>query len=150
MKINRILVDVGQNLLRNLPESNFRVTHRGWRIAVYGTKVTLAVHQRIAQRPILGHADHGVVHRGVPVRVVLTQYFPHYPRRFLVRTSGGVSHLVHSKQYPTVHRLKAVSHIRQRPGNNHRHRIIDVGGFHFLLDVDFNDFFAFVRIHSIP
>lgn len=32
--------------------------------------------------------------------------------------------------------LQPVTHIRKRPAHYHRHRIIDVGGLHFLRNID--------------
>ncbi|MEY4109960.1 MAG: hypothetical protein RLZZ46_314, partial [Bacteroidota bacterium] len=50
---------------------------------------------------------------------------------------------IHSEQDATVNGLESVAHIRESAGNDHRHRIIDVGRFHFLFYVDPDDFFSF-------
>ena len=54
-----------------------------------------------------------------------------------------VAHLIHAKKHATVNGLEAVSHVRKSTRNNYRHRIVDVGGLHFLLDVYCYNAFAF-------
>src|SRR5438105_4632497 len=95
------------------------------RIAVDRAEVALAVHQGIAQREVLDHADHGVVDRAVAVRVVLAQDVADHRRALLVGPSGNQSQLVHRVQNPPVHRLQAVAHIGQGATHDDAHRVVD-------------------------
>ena len=70
-EIDRVLVDVGQHLVRDLRQPDLGVAHGRGVVAVDRAEVALAVDQHVAQREILRHAHDGVVHRGVAVRVVL-------------------------------------------------------------------------------
>ena len=45
----------------NLGHADFRVPHGRRRIAVNRTKITLAVHQHVAQGKILSHTNNGVI-----------------------------------------------------------------------------------------
>ena len=38
-----------------------------------------------------------------------------------------------------MYRFETISHIRKRSRYNDRHRIIDIGGFHLLLDINFHN-----------
>ena len=143
LEVDRVLVEVAQHLVRKALEAGFGVAHGGWRVAVHGTKVTLAVHQRIAQAPVLGHAHHGVIHRGVAVRVVLTKHFAHNTGRLFIGFIIAHAQLAHAIKHATVHGFQAVAHVGQGPGNDNRHRVVDVRPAHLVFDVYRNDFFAF-------
>ena len=142
-EVDRLLVQIGQHFLGGLPEAGLRVTHGRRVVTVDGSEVPLAVHHGVAQGPVLGHANHGVVHRAVSVRVVLAEHLPHNPCRLLVRTVGQHAQVEHAVEHPSVHRLESIAHIGKRPTHNHRHRVIDVGRLHLVRDVDLNDFFSF-------
>ena len=138
-QVHRLLVQVGEHLLGDLLQARLGVPHGGGAVPVDAAEVALAVHQRVAQAPVLGHAHHGVVHAAVPVRVVLPEHLTHDPGALLVRTVAEHAQLLHAEQHPPVHRLQTVAHVGQGPAHDHRHRIVDVGGAHLVLDVDRND-----------
>jgi hypothetical protein len=71
LKIDGFLVDVLKQRFARLGETRFGIPHGGRRIAVHRTEIALAVDQRQAHGKILHHADHGVIDRGVAVRMVL-------------------------------------------------------------------------------
>jgi hypothetical protein len=77
------------------------------------TKVTLAIHQRIAQREVLRQTHQGVVHRSVTMRMELAQHITHHPRRFLARCGRPTAHVPHGVQDARLHRLLAVTNARQ-------------------------------------
>jgi len=106
-------------------------------------EVALAVHQRVAKAPILRHAHHGIVHAAIAVRVVLPQHLPHDTGALLIGTVAQDAEVLHAEEHPAVHRLQAIAHIGQRPAHDHRHRVIDVGGAHLVLDVDRDDLLSF-------
>ena len=110
-EVHGLLVQVSQQLVRDARHTNFRVTHRRRVVAVDGAKVTLAVHQRVAQRERLRHTNDGVIDRRVPVRVILTDYVAHDTRRLLVGLVPVVGQLVHREKRATVHRLQAIPHV---------------------------------------
>ena len=86
-------------------EADFGVSHGGGVIAVHRAEVTLAVHQHVAQREVLRHANNRVVNRAVAVRVVFTNDVTHDTRRFFVRAVPVVVQLVHGEQDAAMHRL---------------------------------------------
>ena len=73
-EIDRLLVDVGQQLGRDRGHPRLGVAHGGRRVAVDRAEVALAVDQRVAQREVLREADERVVERHVAVRVVLAHH----------------------------------------------------------------------------
>ena len=70
-EVDRLLVDVGQQLGGDGGHARLGVAHGGRRVAVDGAEVALAVDERVAQREVLRQADERVVERHVAVRVVL-------------------------------------------------------------------------------
>jgi hypothetical protein len=120
----------------------------GW-VRIERTEVPLAVDERIAQAPILRHAHHGIIDAAVAVGVEFAQHLPDDPRAFLVRPRTGHTQFLHAIEHPTVHRLQPIAHVRQRPADDHRHRIIDVGGAHLVLDVDRDYPFSFCHFFLI-
>ena len=143
LKINRVLVQVVEHFVGDALEAGLGVAHGGRRVAVDRAKVALTVHQRIAQAPVLGHAHHGVVHGRIAVRVVFTQHLSHDAGRFFVRFIVAHAQLAHAIEHTPMHGLEAIAHIGQSPGDDDRHRIIDVRAPHLVFDVYRNDFFAF-------
>ena len=143
LEVDGILVEVPEHLIRQALEAGFGITHGGRRVAIDRPKIALAVHQRIAQTPVLSHPHHGVVHRAVAVRVVFTQHLAHDTGRFLVGFIVAHAQLAHAIQHAAVHGLQAIAHIGQGPGDDNRHRVVDVRPAHLVFDVYRNDFFAF-------
>jgi hypothetical protein len=83
-EVDRLLVDVGQHLVRDLGQADFGVAHGRGVVAVDAAEVALAVDQHVAQREVLRHAHDGVVHRRVAVRVVLADHVADDARTLLV------------------------------------------------------------------
>ena len=71
--------------------------------------------------------------------VVLTEHLTNYAGTFLIRFVTRITYSGHTVKDTAVNGFKAVAHIRKRTGYNHRHRIVDVRGFHLLFNVDLND-----------
>ena len=141
-KIDSFLVEIRQNGVRDLAHADFGVTHGRRGIAIHRTEVALAVHQHIAQGEWLGHPHDGVVDRRIAVRVVLTDHIPHHAGRLLIPLVPVVAELVHREQHAPVHRFQAVAHIGQSPPHDHAHRVIQVGLFHLVFNIDGEDFFG--------
>ena len=134
LEIDRVLVDVGQQQGGGAGEPHFRVPHRCRVIAVHRAEIALPVHQRHAHGEGLCHAHHGVVDRGVAVRVILTHDVADDAGRFSVVLVRRVAGLMHAEEDPSVHRLQPVARIRQGAGDDHAHGVVEVGASHLLLD----------------
>jgi hypothetical protein len=113
-----------------------------WAIAVDRTEVTLAIYQQVAQGKRLSHPNDGVVHRSVAVRVILTDHVTDNTGRFLVRLVPVVTQLAHREQHTPVHGLQAIARIRQCSTDNYAHRVVEVGLFQLVFDIDREDFFG--------
>ncbi|OQC41772.1 MAG: hypothetical protein BWX64_00674 [Acidobacteria bacterium ADurb.Bin051] len=137
LPVDGLLVDVPlEHLLGEAGEPDLGVAHRRRRIAVDRAEVSLSVDEGGAHREVLRHPHHGVVDRGVAMRVVLAHDVADDARGLLVRLAGGVARLPHPVEHPPVHRLEAVAHVGQRPAHDHAHRVIEVAALHLLFDVD--------------
>ena len=142
-KLDGILFDIGHHLVGDLFHPGLRITHGSRTVAVDRTEVPLPVHQHIAHAPLLCHTHHRFVDRRVAVRVELTEHVADDSRRLTVRfVRIEIQFVTHVVQNPAVNGFHAVPHIRKRTGHDDRHRIIDVGRFHLLFDIDFDDSFA--------
>src|SRR5690606_22984905 len=138
LEVDRILVYVGEHLLRNPAKACLSVTHGCGLIAIDRSEITLTIHKCIPEGPVLGHTHHGVVHRLVTMRVVFTKYFPDNTRRILIGLVVIDPQLEHTVEHPAVDRLEAVTDVGKGAGNNDGHRIVDVRTPHFILYVDWD------------
>ena len=105
LPVDGILLQVTQELHGGLCQAALGVTHGGGAVAVDVAEVAVTVDERRAHGEPLCQADHGLIDRGVAVRMVLTDNFADRPGRLLVRTVGVDAALVHCVQDATVHRL---------------------------------------------
>ena len=120
-EIYRILVQVSENILGNLLQFGFRITHGRHGVSVHRTEVTLAIDQAITLVPVLGETSHGVVHAGIAVRVEFTQHLTDDTGALLGLARKTQAQAVHAEQHPSLDGFQAVPHIRQRTGNDDRH-----------------------------
>jgi len=125
-----------------LGHAHFGVSHGRGVVAVHRTEVALTVDQQVAQRERLGHAHDGVVHGGVAVRVILTDHVTDHTGGFLVRLVPVVTQFAHGEQHAPMHGLQAVARIRQGTPDDHTHRVVEIGLFQLVFDIDREDFFG--------
>jgi len=135
-KVDGVLVDVGQHVLAHRRHARFGVAHGGGAVPVDAAEVALAVDQGVAHGEVLGHAHHRLVDSHISMRVVLAQHLADDARALLVGAVRPEAHIVHRVQDATVDGLEAVAGIRQRPGDDHAHGVVEVGFAHFLVDFD--------------
>ena len=95
--------------------------------------------QRVAQRPRLDQADHGVVDRGVAVGVVLTHDVADDAAALGEGAVGAVAAIEHRVQHAAVDGLEAVAHIGKRAADDDRHGVVHVGPLHLGVEVDVLD-----------
>ncbi len=134
LEIDRILVDVLEQLVGHLGQARLGVAHRRRRIAVDRAEIALPVDQRHAQRPVLRHAHQRVVDRGVAMRMVFTHHVGDGARRFHIFAVPVVAALMRRKQDAPMHRFHAVAHVGKRPADDHAHRVVEIGTLHLLDD----------------
>jgi hypothetical protein len=96
------------------------VAHRRGIIAVDIAEIALAVDQRVAQREILGEADHRVIDRLVAVRMIFADHVADDARALLVAAAGSSLQQPHRPQQPPVHRLQSVAQVGQRARGDRR------------------------------
>ena len=112
------------------------VAHRRRPVAVHRAEVALALDQRQPHREVLRHAHQRVVDRLIAVRMVLAHHVADDARRLAERLVVGVAALVHGEEDAPVHRLQPVAHVGQGAGDDHAHRVVEIGALHLLLDGD--------------
>jgi hypothetical protein len=127
--------------------AHFGIPHCCGIVAIHRAEIALPVDQHVTQGKILRHTHDRVIHCRIAMRMVLTDDIADDPRRLLVRPVPVVRQLMHRIQHPSMHRLQAIAHIRQRPSDDHAHRVIQVGVAHLLLKADRQGFFG-KRIHG--
>ena len=136
LEIDRVLVDVLEQLHGGAGQAAFGVPHGRRRIAVDRAEIALPVDQRQAHGKILRHAHQRVVDRLVAVRMVLTHHVADHARRFDVFLVGRVPLLVHRIEDAPMHRLEAIARIGERARHDHAHGVIEVAALHLLADGD--------------
>ncbi len=113
------------------------VAHRRRPVVGVGRpEVAVAVDQRVAEREVLGHARQRVVDRAVAVRVELAHDVADRGRALRVVPLRPQAAGVHAVEDPPVHGLQAVARVGQRARGDDRHRVVQEGAFHLLLDLD--------------
>ena len=135
LEIDRLLVEVGEQLHGRLVEARLGIAHGGRTVAVDGSEVAVAVDQGHAHGERLREAHHGVVHRRVAVRVVLADDVAHGTGRLHVRARGRVAALVHGVEDAAMDRLQAVAHVRQSAGDDDAHGVFQERRLHLLAQV---------------
>ena len=139
VEVDRVAVDVAEQEVGDLGEPRFGVAHGRRRIGVHRAEIALAVDQRHAHRPALGHPRERVVDRAVAVRVIFTHDVADDAARLAVRPSGDIAGFLAGVEDAAVDRLQAVAHVGQRAADDHAHRVIEVAGLHLLDDRDRRD-----------
>ena len=134
LEVDRVGVEVAQHLARQGRQPRFGVPHRGSRIVVDRAEVALAVDQRVAHGEVLRQPHERVVDRRVAVRVVVAHHVADDAGALGVRPVGLQAVLVHREQHAAVDGLEPVAGVGQRPAHDHRHRVVEVGGAHLLLE----------------
>ena len=127
LPIHGLLLDVRKHLVRDAREARLGIAHGRGRIAVDGTEVALALHQRVTQGEVLGHADQGVVDGRVAVRMVLAHGLADHVRGLAELGLIREPRRPHGPQYPPVHGLQSVPDVRQGARHDDRHRVAQIG-----------------------
>jgi hypothetical protein len=73
------------------------------------------------------------------VRVVLTHHLADHAGALVPAPVGPVPAVEHPVEDPAMHRLEAVADVRQRPADDHAHRVVEIG----LLDL-------VLQVHRLP
>ena len=133
-EVDRVRVEVAEHLGGDAREAGLRVAHGRRGIVVDRAEVALAVDQRVAHREVLREADQGVVDRRVAVRVVLAHDLADDEGALAERAVGLEAVLVHREQHAAMDRLEAVARVGQGPPHDDRHRVVEVGRLHLLLE----------------
>ncbi len=128
--LDGVLVQVRQHFLGEAFHAAFRVPVGRRRVAVNRTEIALAVNQRTAHGEVLGHADQGVVHRHVAVRVIIADHITNDLGALGIRMALGEAKLPHRIQDAPVADLEAVADVRNRPADVHAQRILQVRPVH--------------------
>ena len=128
-------------------QSGLGISHGSRTVTVYATKVTLAIHQSVSHGPFLCHTHQGKIYRAVTMGVILTEYFTHDTRTFLIRSAVQIAHLFHSKKDASVYRFESVSNIGQCTCYDYAHRVVDVALPHLVLNVNFD--YSFLIFHYV-
>ena len=122
-KGNGVLIEIAQQFERERLQTRLRVAHGGGGVAVHRAEVAVSVDERAPHVEILRHAHHGVVHRGVAVRVIFTHAVADDTRRLLMRLVGRKPHLVHGIENAPLNGFQTVLHAGKGAVENDELRI---------------------------
>ena len=112
------------------------ITRCGRSVVARGAEVALTGHERVAHRPRLYEADHGVVDRRVAVRVVLAHHVADDARALGEVAVGAVPAVEHRVEHAAMDGLESVADVGQGTADDHAHRVIEVRPLH--LEVEIN------------
>ncbi len=114
LEVDRLLVEIVEQVLRDLRQPRFGVAFGRRRIAVNGAEVALTVDERHAQRELLRHAHERVVDGEVAVRVEVAHRVAHDLGRLHVLLVPVEPEPLHGVEDAPVHGLEAVAHVGER------------------------------------
>ena len=135
LEVDRVGVDVTQQLGRHAGQTALCVSHGGCRVVVDVPEVALAVDERVAKREGLREADERVVDRLVAVRVVGAHHVADHARTLESRSVRLQAGLVHRVENAPMHGLQAVADVRQGARDDHAHRVVEEARAHLLLEL---------------
>ena len=136
---DRVLVEVLEQVIGDLGQPRLGIAHRRRRIGVHRAEIALAVDQRHPHRPILGEPGQRLVDRGIAMGVKLTHDVADDAAAFAQGPAGDIAGLMAGVENAAMDRLEAVADVGQRPRDDHRHRIVEIGGLHLVDDRDGRD-----------
>ena len=139
LEVDGVLGDVADHLHGQRRHLALGVAHGRGLVVARRAEVALAGDQRVAHHPRLREADQGVVDRAVAVRVVLAHHLTDDAGALVPAPVRPVAAVVHAVEDPPVHRLEPVADVRQRPPDDHAHRVVEIG----LLDL-------VLQVHRLP
>ncbi len=138
-KIDRVLGDIRQHLHGRPRQSRLGITHGCRWVSIDAAEISLTFDQGVAHGEILRHAGHGIIDRHVPMRMVLAQYFTDDASGFFRRQVWTHAHVVHGIQDPPVNGFQPIAGVRQCPGDNHAHGIVEICLLHLFVNTNFLD-----------
>ena len=138
-KVDGILVDIAQQLERQLFQARLRIAVCRGGISVHRAEIAVAVDQRHPHIEVLRHAHQRVVHRRVAVRVIFSQTVAHDLGTFFVRLVRRQPELVHRVQNAALNGLQTVLHPGQSAVQNDVLRIGHHGIMKDLVQRDFKN-----------
>ena len=126
-EIHDILIQICQiHFLCKFRQACFGITHCGGAVPLDRAEVSMSVHKDHAFLKFLRHHDKRVINRAVAVRMIFTHRISDDTGTFPIRFVVSDPQFIHIIQCPALHRFQSVPHIRQRPGNDHTHRVVDI------------------------
>ena len=115
------------------------ITRGGRSVVARGTEVALTGHERVAHRPRLHEADHGVVDRRVAVRVVLAHHVADDARALGEVAVRAVAAVEHRVEHAAMDGLESVADVGQGAADDHAHRVIEVRPLHLEVEINLFD-----------
>ena len=134
-----VLIDIREHVKGNLAQPCLGITVGGGGVTIDGTKVAVAIDERIAQREGLRQAHHGIVNTGIAVRMIPAQHITDDGRALAVGLIGGQAVLIGGKQNAAVNRLQSVPYIGQGTVHNDRHGVFQKALAHFVVQLHLDD-----------
>ena len=137
-EVDGILIDIRVHAESRRAKPGLGVTG-GRRAVIQRAEVAVAVYQRQTHRERLCQTHHGLVDRGITVRVELAHHLAHHAGGLHIRAVGSQVHLAHLVDDAALHRLQAIARIGQCACVNHRIRILEEGLAHLLVQRRLDD-----------
>ena len=133
-EVDRILVDVGDELFGNRRHPHFGVAHGSGRIAIDGAEVALTVDERVAHGEGLGEPNHCVIDGNVVVGVVAAEYVSDDASALAVAGVCPGAGVEHAPDDAPLNGLEAVLDPWERARHDHTHGVVEIALAH--LDFD--------------
>ncbi len=133
-KIHGVVIDIFEHFHCRCGHPGLGVSHRSRWVGVDTAKVALRVNERITHIPFLAHTHQRSVGGLVAVRMVVAAGIAGDFCAFDPPGAGREIQVVHGDQDPPLRRLQTVAHVRQRPADDHAHRVRQIAALELFLD----------------
>ena len=141
-KVDGVFLQVRkQHVLGIIRHAALNITGRGGLIALDGAEVAVAVHHGRHLFPILSHHHDGLPDGTVSVGMIFTHGIAHDTGHLTEGAGGADAQLRHIVENAALNRLQAVPHVRQGPGRDDAHGIVNIAFSHDVGVFDVNDLF---------
>ena len=139
LEVDRILVEIVEQVLRDLGEARLGIALCRRRVAVDRAEIALPVDQRQTHGEVLRHAHESVVDGEIAVRVEVAHRVAHDLRRLHVLLVEVEPEPLHRVEDAPVHGLQSVAHVRQSARHDHAHGVIEIRPLHLVDERDRSD-----------
>ena len=132
--IDRVELQILHQHRGDVRHAGFRVPHGRRRQARDRPKIALLIDQQVSHVPLLGHAYQGRINHRLAVGMIVAAGVAGDLGALHPAGTRRQVQIVHGHQNPPLRGLQPVARVRQRPADDHAHRVGEITALELVLD----------------